>query len=268
MGSYLKALKKIERTSLSKRREIEKFISEWEDKNGGLGIYIVPNIEREFFLHEDRMVRILDTIHQYRILIISKLEGRYLNECHNHVRQGGEIKISYPTIVGRAVTRAGFTQDLKDRYNLKKYEAESIVHKLVSGNRLSDDEKDCHMSEHSAWVTWNKKHLSRYPFHFARSPHRGQKIRANLGLDRKKSRGDLLLLVYYTRPSNKLFIPTIADAGLYEFFQVAGKDRYYGGTRPWHKSDLDDKVKQKPQSRPEAVHEPEELSQIKYVKLA
>jgi len=144
MGSYRKALNKIAHISPTKKKQIEKLISEWSGPKGkkkgkGSGSHIVPNIEREFYLHLDRMVSILNRLHQNRLLKISetsKFEKTYLAECYNHVLQGHEIKKSYPTIVGRAVTRASFTQYLKNRYNLKRYEAESIVYKLVNGKRL------------------------------------------------------------------------------------------------------------------------------------
>ena len=262
MSSYKRAMGKFNH---SKRCKIDKILSSWEQKSPN-GRVVAPNILLERFLPVDHMAEILDMIFQKGNSSLKALEDQYPFECHKHVLKGQYVDCVFPKIVGRAVEREYFVQYLlrmSNAYNLDMDIEDVIDEAIYKGSILPEEAKNIAMSPHAAWVTWNKTDSSADPYDFVQYDH-ADEVRACLGLPYRK--GKLILLLYKVLHST-LRCPTIADAGLYSYFQPPGFSNDHGVTRPRLAQDEElEKIKYKPKPRPEAVHKSltfESLSEIR-----
>ena len=262
MSSYEDAIRKFNH---SRRSKIHKILSSWEQKSFH-GRVIAPNILLERFLPVDHMAAILEIIFQKGNSSLKALEDEYPLECHKHVLKGKYVHCAFPKTVGRAVEREDFIQYLlgiSNFYNLG-IDIEDVIDKAIYKRLfLPEEAKDIAMSTHAAWVTWNETDSSADPYDFIQYNH-ADEVRACLGLPYRK--GKLILLIYKVRHST-LRCPTIADAGLYPYFQPPGLSNDHGVTKPRATQDENlKKIKFKPKPRPEAVHKSltfESLSEIR-----
>jgi hypothetical protein len=254
MSSYKRAAKSL---SKRQRRAIRATLVRWS-RNSSPGREIVRNIDPlERFLPSDNMKQILTVIYEARNERLDRLEALYASECYKHVRTGGKIRCPAPIAVGRAVEKEVFIEYLRKLpYFGTAQAAEDFVKRLVKKDSLSKGEASQLMSAYSGWVTWDDSTLGPDPFCFARSAISAEIVRASLGLDPDgKWRGKPLLLLVYRSSDLDLYRPTVADAGLYLFFEPppSGLDAH-GLTKP-RPPGMNRPISGL-QPRPEAVHGP------------
>ena len=241
------------------RTAIRKVMLRWSRVE--LGREIVRNLNPlERFLPAADMQPILAVILRFQSKPITSLPASYRDECYLHTRQGGEVMSPKPAVLGRAVERRSFVDWLYKRHRTffrRRAFAEDFVRRLVAGDPLTAYELAMPMSEYSAWVTWDK--LSD-PFAFAVD---ADHLRACLGLTPpdRWSGHPMVLLVYPRHGGLTLNRPTIADAGLHQFFEPPpeGHDGH-GLTKTWPSSLR--KLSAAPSPRPEAVHAPETMGRL------
>jgi hypothetical protein len=161
---------------------------------------------------------------------------QYQKECYKHQRKGGPIRVvPMPDRLGRAADTSAFIKDLHDRYHSyfpKMRYARDFVTRLKAGALLDPHEQQLLMSGYSAWVTWESSGPASDPFGFL-VHGLAIEVRAALGLDQRLT-GPLLLL-RYTRPAAvRLYRPTVADAGLFPYFDPPlTTESCVSYTRPW-----------------------------------
>ena len=232
------------------------FSSQWSKTRIGRIVY--PNLAQlERFLPEDSMLALLICIESASK---SDIEKRYRDECYLHIARGGDITIS-PEIVGKVVEREQFATWLLLEYRhifAHKLQVEKFIDGLIMDAPRDDDEDKILMgNKYLIWVTWNENNPSGNPFDFIKFDM-AEEARACLGLEPKN--GQRLLLLTYKGTALNLIKPTIADAGLFTFFQLPPPDEErHGWTRPWEPAFLSDTLKAidprySPQPKPEAVH--------------
>jgi len=238
------------------RREIKELFTRWSRTN--LGRIVTSNIDPlERFLPPEDLREILLSIPRAPGVDLVAVETAYRTACIRFVRRGDDIKPSPPPeLVGRAVTRGALVDTLAMSLNDHQESAEKLVSKLLRGGPLEASERQIPMSRWAAWVTWDESGYRTDPFRFAagRGP---MHIFASLGLPFRRTAEELLLLVY--RPCCRLLRPTIADAGLFPYFQPPYGGYEHGMTLPWHREMVAEDAPE-PQPRPEAVHESQPLS--------
>jgi len=281
MPVYLEALNEIEndpKYGPIVREEIEELMHDWLEvpyiMDGklyvGFGRHIVPNIKTEEFLPVSYMKEILVELHENKNLLIKDATGYFIdsniytfeniyqNKCNDLKRKAIEIKISRPYILGNAVKKRKFLHQLMDKNCISELNAVNVLNLLLTNPMsLKTFQKNYIMEQDNAsmWATWNEFDSNLDPFHFATTPFQANKVRVNLGLSRKFHKGTLLLLNYVIPSTLKLRYPTIADAGVFEYFSPADETYLHGLTKPWFKHFILDYWKVtdvKP--RPETVH--------------
>jgi hypothetical protein len=196
----------------------------------------------------------------------------YKLECYLHVRQGGAVPSLIPCyILGRAIEFGVYAQELAHihpTFFTTRYDAEDFLIRLIMGDSMSPAEKLLWMSQlpKSAWATWSQSPPYSDPFDFCDIT--GDSIRACLGLDpRYRDKNGLLLLVYDRPTGTPLLRPTIADAGLFVFFEPPPPpEENHGWTRPWPPG-FSPLPENRLTPRPEAVHVPIAFSEVKHVRL-
>lgn len=244
-----------ERTLIKERLQI------WSVATG-LGRIIVPNINpQEHFLYSKEMVPLLHVVLNWDEIDPLVLEREYQKACYGQARKGGQVrKISADVMLGRAVERPVFESYLEERYFHKEPffgsfdQIKDFVDRLCLGMPLSSRETALMIAEFSVWATWEKSSFATDPFAFSADDAR--KIRACLGLQKRLSSLELLLMVYQKPSGLSLHRPTVADAELHPHFQPPPKDfKDHGLTRPWP-TDLVDWAGGNPRPRPECVHKP------------
>ncbi len=230
----------------------------------GFGRVIVPNLQVEHFLPGlPNMHILLTAVGGCQSKTIDELKLEYKEACYRNVLQGGRVFSPQPVLVGRAVDKDGFAQSLWEDYGpitkagkgffASRGQAEDFVSRLLSGMAPELNERELLMSPHGAWVTWNPSDPSTDPFGFTLS---ATAVRACIGLASLvlKKGEPLLLLVYEKTIAVELLRPTVADAGLYEYFEPPPKHYdAHGLTRPWSKTFTPGF---EPRPMPEAVHAP------------
>jgi hypothetical protein len=256
------------RIAPDQREVIEKQLNEWSTATR-VGRFVLDNITRERFLSAESMSDLLMVFWRFGARPGGfSLQEEYQKKCCEHVGEGGiAVPSPRPYYVGRAVEREYFAKWLvraHGRYFRSERNARDFIRRLLLGDGLSPREQQLTMSTYSAWVTWDHKGQRLPPFSFVRYD-RAEEVRASLGLDaeqRFKGRW-LLLLEYELRPDLVLHRPTVADAGLSEFFSPPppGSDAH-GWTKPWPRG-LCRIIDHEPEPKPEAIHAPERLQYLK-----
>ena len=282
MTSYYKALLNIEGNSVYGpivRKQIEELMATWANVqfiiNGkhhyGLGIFIVDNIKKENYLNEKYMEEILLELYTYRNLLeknasgifepnnIIQFENIYLEKCKNYRRKGSPIKLRRPLIIGTAIPRTKFKQLIKDQYFVKERFINELITELTTAPEIPKIDKKLYLmgyEKSTTWVTWNEHNSKIDPFEFATQPNKALKVKVNLGLSKKVHRGILLLFKFETNFAYNLLYPTIADAGLFEYFRASDEGHQHGWTKPWIIDFIPQTVDAREvKPRPEAVHE-------------
>jgi hypothetical protein len=245
----------------------------WHDDPGsGIGRVVVPNVKtRERFLPPSQMKEILLAVYAASNQDVAAVAKAYEAECQNNVLRGEPIGVRPakhpPVLVGRAVERSRLFSFLDRYYGPTSVEPspffpffldhsdidhfiEGILHGLIG-----QDEEALLSSPFGVWVTWRDDSTDG-PFSWA-AQNTPDELRAGLGLDPQQS-GELLLFEYAASGVN-LVRPTVADAGLFPFFEPPDPDHeWYGRTRPWPEAFAKQRqppVLLSPVSHPEAVHE-------------
>lgn len=247
-------------------RAIESVLSHWQ--KDGIGRIVAPNLrDREHFLPRKHMAALLRAVLGAKDAPTSELAEQYKLECYRHQLRGGRIRLSpQPELLGRAVDTGLFTNYLFKRYRKrfpKLSHAEDFVTRLKAGAEMDEDEEEILMSPYTAWVTWQEDNPTGDPFGFVRHGL-AVEVKAALGLDQRLT-GPLLLL-RYKRPANvRLHRPTVADAGLFPYFDPPMlTEKAHSRTRPWPPFSVSAvpplEICADPQ--PEAVHRPVKMKAI------
>jgi hypothetical protein len=258
--SFHKACRRLSRAEIS---AIDGVLRAWQQHP--IGRVVAPNLrDKEHFLPGRPMLALLRVLLDTKSAPISELQQRYQDECYLHQRQGGMVRISpLPEYLGRAVETSIFTNDLFRRYRTyftKKAHAKDFVMRLKAGTPLDASEQEMLMSQFTSWTTWAVGASD--PFDFV-VHGLAVEVRAAMGLD-ERHKGALLLL-RYTRPRDlRLHRPTIADAGLFPYFDPPiGSETAHSYTRPWpakRVSGIPHDLSAAP--RPEAVHSPVKFEHV------
>ncbi len=250
------------------RTALESTLFKWSTEDE-LGREIVRNIHPlERFLPPDRLKQILAAIYSSRATSLSDLKSAYQEECYKHTRQGGAVQCSRPVLLGRAVERETFVSRLYERersYFRVPANVEDLVNRMIRREILTPRERTMLMDRFSTWATWNELESTADPFQFRRSTA-ADEVRASLGLDYQRlyEGKPLLLLVYELKHSTGLCRPTIADAGLHRLFEPPPLGfEEHGWTKTWAVPVDHGRASVRP--RPEAVHEPVALIQLRRV---
>jgi hypothetical protein len=228
------------------------------------GHTIVQNLVRlEKFLRTECMYKILCRVRDNHLSDLETLLIEYKDECTKHTGKGGNVHSSItPRLVGKAIDRVYFYKWLRKNYKSlfkNQKQADYFIDKLLAGHPLTSAQRAIYLgSKYQIWVTWSSINPSADPFDFIKYGMAEEAL-ANLGLEPNRKRKKHLILLVYTRP-RELLRPTIADAGIFTFFQPAPpEEEKHGLTKPWEESFLSVAIKKKdedykPQPRPEAVH--------------
>ena len=243
------------------------------DATSGIGRFVVSNVVNgEHFLPPRLMRDLVEHLLTVKNEPVNEVAETYESKCYTMTLKGGLIRtpndLPSPTVVGRAINREKLIVELYNAYGQSakhapyfKYfsspaHARLFVSDLVSG-KMEEDAKNLLMSSFGTWVTWHEVANSS-PFSWL-TQNIADEVRAGMGLD-GQSLGDILLLEYRVENLKELYRPTIADAGLYEYFQPPPSTYpWYGRTRPWHEDMAKGRRKPvlaQPVSHPEALHEP------------
>ncbi|RZL34037.1 MAG: hypothetical protein EOP00_32230 [Pedobacter sp.] len=217
------------------KNSIETRIKEWGKKHP-FGQRITKNIHLEHFLPEDNMKDILLFIASEGDKRSTTFEERYQKECYRHTLMGGDIPwTEKPSYFGAAVEIMAFKSHLMANYPRKfpnQKKAEDFISHLKLGN-LPRMKKNLLLKKYSIWATWNENNHEEIPFEFCNTML-ADEIRANLGLDKLLISKELILFIYKMPKSIDVKRPTIADAGLSQYFEptVPGFISH-GLTRTW-----------------------------------
>jgi|GEM_PF-4507554 len=249
-------------------RKIEEIMLDWRASTTE-GIMITHNIRSECFLNKDHMIDILKCLHANYPLGLDIMQSAFENECHSYVFQGKEIdKGDVSENVGNGKTIMDFKRALKGKYRtLSMHRIGKIVKNMLTpGLEPTDTEKKFDMANHGCWATWSKSSKND-PFDFVVDPQAVLRLTANLGLDHRQYRKKHMLMIYKKDDVPSFFIPTIADANIYPYFECATDGDFCGRTRPWFKSDYEKRGlidKKDVMPRIEGVHKPIKLGHLKY----
>lgn len=260
MSSYRRAVQTL---TPEQRAQLQKRLGNWSTRSR-VGRVIVPNLNPlERFLPAGDMKELLLAICNSPEDDLFLLGDAYKEACYRHIRRGGPAKMeTLPILLGRAVERSSFIYWLFQRsgYFTRQEEAEDFVERLINGDPLEGREPWLLMSQYSAWATWDLDNSENDPFVFGSAEH----VRASLGLDPEARTDRGLLLLVYERPQTlRLFRPTVADAGLFLFFQPPPPPiKSYGLTKPWEPGIAQDSS-YSPSPKPEVLHEPIEMLHFK-----
>jgi hypothetical protein len=238
---------------------IEVTLMNWA-KSDGLARDVVRNLrELEWFLPASNMAELLEAIRNCHAKTTNELRSEYLKVCYRNVRKGGPIRGPQPLLLGRAVEKEPFVQALFDTHGPINGgtglipdlpTARNFVSRLLSG-KLDARERGLTMSKYAVWVTWNPSDPSSNPFGFSAS---ATEIRACIGLESLVTkRGEpLLLLIYKKSLALELLRATVADAGLYKYYEPPPQGfEDYGLTKQWSE---DFTPGFQPYPLPEAIH--------------
>lgn len=263
-SSYARALRTLKP---KERRAVDARLLAWAQAND-IGRVVSQNVSSlERFLRSPNMVRLLRRLVAAPLTPIPELEREYQFECWANKGRGGRAKPgSLDIVFGRAISKDSFKSHLwrnHSRYFRLQRNCDRFVDDLVSGTPLTRAQKGLLMSAYPAWATFDRT-KSGEPFKFI-AHGLADEVRACLGLN-PLDRGRVLLLMVYDVPHGlKVLRPTVADAGLFPFFQPPppGFDAH-GLTRPWPTHFLPSALSSwTPQPQPEVVHEPLPLAQLR-----
>lgn len=241
---------------------IKKKLAEWS-LLAPFGERIAKNISTEHFLHLDKMEELLRFILKDKSLDSEKFEQNYERECYKYVLQGGDISSTpFPNFFGVAIEKKVLKKHLRDNYTSRfpdDQEAEDFIMGLKH-SILPDDCKDVFIKQFNVWTTWNKDNPHLHPFEFCVT-EKANEVRANLGLNKLNVSRELLLMIYEIPTHLPVLRPTIADAGLSQYFEPPQMSiTEHGYTRTWEKQKWMEELDIKP--RPEGIH-----TKIKFEKI-
>jgi hypothetical protein len=262
-SSYSKAIAEF---SEDERILIEEILSAWS-ANSRFGQRIVRNIERECFLSKDSMHEILAFILSNGKVVDNKrevFEKGYEELCYKHTLKGGQIEIKRPKFLGAAVEYEILFKHLKDIYaDLgDDLSIKDFIFSLQQANiKLSNDRKNIKLKKYNMWSTWDEQ--GKNPFDYCITD-KADEVRANMGLKREDAKGELLLFIYTVPTNIELFRPTIADAGLSQYFEPPVIVSVYGWTVTWPDDGTMEDYKEHIKPRPECIHEAITLGEVKF----
>jgi hypothetical protein len=237
---------------------------EWATRSD-IGRVVVTNLDPlERFLPPESMARLLGAIARGASGDLGKVATAYEKACLKQVKRGGPVRLpKLPPVIGRAVERDRFVQHLlrhSDHFGGREKEVQSFVEQIILGIPLEGSQSAVLMSAYASWASWDRD-FPAAPFAFAGDS--AEKVRASMGLDPDARCDDGLLLLIYDRPDKtSLLRPTVADAGLFLFFEPPPvRFNNHGLTKPWLPG-LCGVDGYSPQPRPEAIHEPVEARHL------
>jgi hypothetical protein len=290
---YSRARAKVSNNDTQIIGKLEDRINTWSIKSSN-GRHIANNIYIEHFLEEDSMKDLLSFICKDNSTCwntsecFEDFEMKYEKKCHDHVLKGGKID-DKPQLLGTAIEYETLYKHLVDNYyrgkngNPKLFNTKRNIIKFISLLSIKPDihkkNTNIKLKAYSMWSTWNIDNSTLNPFDCFQS-NKANEIRASLGLPRgfglkedvadiKKqmnyndnTKSILLLFTYKVLDYSKLKRPTIADAGVNQYFSPPAKSfDKHGFTVPWPDDD--------PQMKtyivhpmPECVHESIILSEV------
>lgn len=161
---------------------------------------------------------------------------------------GPEITVPQDAIMGRAVSRFGFTRRLiAEGLAADVQEAETVVDLLLARKQPHGLFRAARLATGHMWATWNPDDPSANPFPTTKREH----VQQQLGLNPQYAGEDLLLLSYRV-PDDGVYFPTIVEAYAsstwLRYFRPASMQDHHGWTMPW------DAYQGRP--APECVHAP------------
>jgi len=248
--------------SNSDKNKLKRTLIEWAGTSRGA--YIVTNIRKETCLGTNSMIDLLKSIIDCHSKPINELESFYEQECWNTIHHYNSQIIDttsllvFHGILGRLVTVDSFKRVLKSQsYSRRKIR--DMMFALRNNRPLNLAQKNTKLAIYPVWATWSQLNDKKDPFYFANNPSKALKIRANLGLSENQDDEEFMVLVYNI--SLPLYYPTIANAGLFDYFSPVNKnDRPHGLTKNWHLDSFKSKnsrLRHKPSPKPEAIHRPD-----------
>lgn len=251
----------LESFSTDEQNQITLKMREWGVKFP-YGQRITRNFPRESFLPLGNMKAILHLILNNRHLSTIELETIYETECYRHVLLGGDISpLHYPTFFGVAIEKGVFKYHLEKNYKRNFPNSklrEEFIEGLITNSSIIGSKyaiyKRIRLKKYSLFSTWNHEHISKKPFEFTNT-NDAQEVRANLGLKHIGTSKQLLLFVYSIPTSISPQKPTIADAGLCQYFEPPLETERHGWTINWGELPPFKKKGYNMKTRPECIHD-------------
>lgn len=218
---------------------------------------VILNLKREQNLPRHSMVDILnylkDNIKNNEHFDEKKFENTYKKICRDHSLQGRKIEGLNIEYFGNAIFKgelivrilAANKDNKKAKYPNFRRSIEQYIDRLIQNENIDRfsylKEMLIHYPKAKMWATWATTEQG-YPFDFmqTRTPsYLGSlyEVRLSLALEyaslEDKDCGSMLLLTYGVAEI-EAHIPTIADAGTYQYFSPSLRASRYGLTNPSH----------------------------------
>lgn len=238
-------------------------LEEWS-KTFPYGQRVTRNIYRESFLPDTCFECLFEKILEKYAEPIKKLEAGYRIECFRHTLMGDIISfVIKPSVFGCAVESKAFELVLFKNPNFKPLlptmkDVKEFISFLKSGKDLKKSRYaslgKMKLKPFSVWSTWDDDNPLSDPFSYANT-NDADEIRANMGLTKIGKSRELLLFTYMVPDSTKIRKATIADAGLYQYFEPPLETQKYGYTINWHDEPRFKKKKYSLKARPECIHD-------------
>lgn len=248
----------------SEKKDLDNFLNKWGSTHP-FGQIIVKNLDIEHFLDIKNFSELVRFILFKKNDSIEDFQDEYDEKCYEYKLKGGNVKWKgkKPKYIGTAVDKLVFVEYLTRKYNnifMNNKDIYNFIEELKQGI-LSRNKKTINLKEFNIWATWNENNLN--PFSFCKTEE-ADEIRANLGLPKTLKNienNEILLFIYPISEDINIKRPTIADAGLNQYFKPPSLSfSNHGLTCP-----LKDEEKFKGynmESRPEGIHKTINLSKI------
>jgi hypothetical protein len=246
----------------NEKNDLNDLLNQWNQSHP-YGQRIVRNFYIEHFLPKTSLNDLVSFILSKKSFPIVDIQNEYQKECYNYTRQGGDViwNSKAPKYFGTAIEKSVFVNHLMSNYRSsfpKKKDALNFIEYLKSGV-LSRHKMKLNLKMYSIWTTWNESDFDSYPFEYCIT-NDADEIRANMGLDKLLNSNEILLFIY-SIPANFVKRPTIADAGLSQYFEPPIPSfNNHGLTRTWEMEKKYTKYNMKP--RPEGIHNAIDLSNL------
>jgi len=245
--------------------QIEKKLKEWSVFSK-TGLRISKNIRQsEHFLPKNAMTEILQVIFDNVDSDIPALEKIFQQKCYSLIKNGGSARIdNRPNLFCTAIEH-GTLLDRLLRMETKfpsKRKANNFISEHLLSSTLRRDHQKIKLKEYTIWSSWNNDNPAGPTFHYTKYDH-ADEVRANHGLDMLLKSKAIYLFSYKLPVGVDALRPTIADAGIYAYFEPPIlSELNHGWTVPWHKNSRIQQYDVKP--RPEVVHDSVYLEQIEF----